>query len=205
MAQKWRVGHHLSPSALAHSHACTFPVLFRRQILLWPLVSPSLRFPRSAAPSFWGTTVLYRHSYCSTNSVMCIYCSICEIGGTSWQAYYYSITEAGRFHSHRAINVSDRNITSHQFQKTDSLQYCMLYIILYRKISPFLAEWTECKQSSSLVFNKKHNVMASRIYLSPNRSYLLMCCTWPTSSIRARHCHTSDLAQTWSICCHSAW
>lgn len=49
---------------------------------------------------FFGDSILfYGNSYCSTNSVMCIYCSICEIGGTGRQAHYYSITGAGRFHS----------------------------------------------------------------------------------------------------------
>lgn len=149
--------------------ACTFD-LFSAVRFYFDLSSLCpFAFPRSAAPSFWGSTVLYGHSYCSTDSLMCIYCSICEIGGRGRQAYYYSITEAGRFHSHTAINVSDRNITSHQFQKTDSLQYCTLYIILEKNISPIFTEGTECKQSPWLVFNKKDKVMGSRVDLFPNR------------------------------------
>lgn len=48
---------------------------------------------------FSDSILFYGNSYCSTDSVMCIYCSICEIGGTDQQAHYYSITGAGRFHS----------------------------------------------------------------------------------------------------------
>lgn len=111
---------------LHHSHMHTFHPFC--QILLWPPMSclPSPRSPHALllVCFFWGTNILYRHSYCSTDSVMCIYCSICEIGGIGRQAYYYSITGAGHFHNHRAINVPDRNVTSHQFQKADRLLYC---------------------------------------------------------------------------------
>lgn len=124
-------------SSLTHMHALFISFLQSDFTLTSCLSIPSHNpLPLSPASSFSGTTVLYRHSYCFTDSVMCIYCSICEIGGTSRQAYYYSITESGRFHSHRAINVSERNITSHQFQKADSLQYCILCIILEKKFSP---------------------------------------------------------------------
>lgn len=98
-----------------------------------PFTLPSHPYPTLCSLFFWGTNILYRHSYCSTDSVMCIYCSICEIGGTGRQAYYYSITGAGHFHNHRAINVPDRNVTSHQFQKADRSLYCCCVLYWRRK------------------------------------------------------------------------
>lgn len=103
---------------------CTLFIPFVKFCSDLPCLPPFAPLPTLCSLFFWGTNILYRHSYCSTDSVMCIYCSICEIGGIGRQAYYYSITGAGHFHNHRAINVPDRNVTSHQFQKADRLLYC---------------------------------------------------------------------------------
>lgn len=88
------------------------------------------------SPCFWDIVLLYGHSYCSTVSVMCIYCSICEIGGTGWQAYYYSITGAGHFHERWAITVPDRAVASCQFRPTGRLLCCCQVLYWGRNFPP---------------------------------------------------------------------
>lgn len=63
---------------------------------------------------FLDSILFYGNSYCPTDSVMCIYCSICEIGGTGRQAHYYSITGAGRFHQPWAVPDPDGGVASRQ-------------------------------------------------------------------------------------------
>lgn len=130
----------LSPRTLFISFLC--------QIFFWPL--PTLASPRSP-PCFWGATVLYGHSYCSTDSVMCIYCSICEIGGTGRQAYYYSITGAGHFHNH-GLSMSQTETLRHINFKRQTV--CCVALVLGEENSP--APGSECQQSATpLIFNKR--------------------------------------------------
>ena len=78
---------------------------------------------------------------------MCIYCSICEIGGTGRQAYYYSITGAGHFHN-RGLSVSQTETLRHiNFrQQTD----CYIVVVYYigGEISAISAEGETVSASS---------------------------------------------------------
>lgn len=107
-------------------------------------------------PCFWGTTILYGHSYCSTDSVMCIYCSICEIGGTGRQAYYYSITRAGHFHNH-GLSMSQTETLRHINFKQQTDCYIVVVYYIGEEISPISTEENcECQQSTTcLIFNKR--------------------------------------------------
>ena len=94
----------VSPPPPTHTHTLTLFIFFLCQIFFWPPLPLASYPPHTHLLVFWGTTILYSHSYCSTDSVKCIYCSICEIGGTGRQAYYCSITRAGHFHNPRHVD-----------------------------------------------------------------------------------------------------
>lgn len=93
--------HPPSPT-LSHTHFSSLPfVEFSFSTPPPPPPPPSLFF--EAQPSLF-----YGHSYCSADSVMSVYGSICEIGGARRQGRRCSITGAGHFHSPRPAAPSPR-------------------------------------------------------------------------------------------------
>lgn len=72
---------------------------------------------------------------------MCIYCSICEIGGTGRQAYYYSITGAGHFHN-RGLSMSQTETLRHINFKQQTDWYIVVVYYIGEEISPISAEET---------------------------------------------------------------
>ncbi len=72
---------------------------------------------------------------------MCIYCSICEIGGTGRQAYYYSITGAGHFHN-RELSMSQTETLRHINFKQQTDCYIVVVYYIGDEIPPFSAEET---------------------------------------------------------------
>lgn len=141
----------LSPSLslVFFSHTHRYPFFFISypcQMLPSLLHDPS---PTLCSRCFWRTTTLYKHSYCSIDSVTCIYCSICEIGGTCQQAGYYSITWVGHFHNRGAVIVPDRSITSRQFQVPDRLLYCCGVLYWRRNFTHLHGENCKCKCSTT--------------------------------------------------------
>lgn len=166
-----------------HTHTLThtFHLSFFCQILSWP---PSLH----SSPCFWGSTILYGLSYCSSDSVMCIYCSICEIGGTGRQAYYYSITGARRFHN-RGLSMSQTETLRHiNFkQQTDCLTVVVQYIGGKKKFSCFPAE-SDLPPMGQWI--------SRGVDLFPHRFWLLLSSSYLSYQRHPSHTplHTSDPA-----------
>lgn len=186
----------LSPT-LAHTLFITFLL---SNFLFSPPRPRILPRPLLRRPCFWGTTLLYGHSYCSSDSVMCIYCSICEIGGSRRQACYYSITEAGHFHNRGLSSPPDRNVTS----LTNNGRICCIVVVAVVAYigGEVLGESVNAQHSTRrLILHERAKVW--RVDLFQNRLWRLLPCTCPTGGMWA----TPELwpcPTRWSIGCQSA-